>query len=533
MLLMLFIFSFSSTFGSKGIYRAKSGDVEWLSEARSVLTINVDAEGYRYDYDDTLFDYGSGRVTIGYTPFNRFEAYTLWRGHGQGTIRQPFADSDFEGDLGDLDLGAKFVLRKFKNSYLSSDLAFTLPIGNDPYSNDGFIIYPKVIGTIDFGDYWRLFPIRVHINAGVPVGRDGLSDNFPITFVTAFELPSKLFTYFMEVSKMHERDWNWRFTPGLKIHPFHTVCLTIAADLGATDDYRIFGANAGLAVSSVLIRERETRPTGDIAGEIRDRATGMPIPANVSLLELDEMTPSSEKFGVYKMIGVPKGVYTMLVQAPGYTAESKVVIVERNKTSVIDFKLARAMVFYQGVVLNAINEQPISAAAVRLEGEVTTTALTEADGTFEHTLKPGAYEVKVNKKEFAQYVSTFSIHDDRQDTIWLKPIAAVAETPEAIVYFNSDDANIRDDQKGTLDEIAEFLKGHPSVNCELRGHTDTSGDIDYNEILSLARANSVKDYFVKVHGIEKQRIATLAFSKTKLVKESPEKSRRVEIFLIK
>jgi len=41
------------------------------------------------------------------------------------------------------------------------------------------------------------------------------------------------------------------------------------------------------------------------------------------------------------------------------------------------------------------------------------------------------------------------------------------------------------------------------------------------------------DYFVKVHGVEKERISTMAFSKTKLVKESPEKSRRVEIFLIK
>ena len=88
-------------------------------------------------------------------------------------------------------------------------------------------------------------------------------------------------------------------------------------------------------------------------------------------------------------------------------------------------------------------------------------------------------------------------------------------------------------QKATLDELAEFLKTHPTMNCELRGHTDPSGNMDYNEVLSLARANSVKDYFVKVHGIEKNRLSTLAYSRTKLVKESPERSRRVEIFLIK
>lgn len=533
MLLLLVIFAFPSTFGSKGILRAKSGDVEWLSEARSILTISVDGEGYRYDYDDTLFDYASGRVSIGYTPIKRFEAYTLWRGHGEGTVRQPFSDSDFEGDLGDLDLGAKVVLKKFRNSYLSSDLALTIPIGREPYSNDGFIIYPKAILTFDCGDYSRLFPIRIHLNAGFPIGRSDLSDNFPVTLVTAFELPSKLFTYFIEISRMHERDWNWRFTPGLKLHPFNRICLTIGADLGATEDYWLVGASAGLAVSSVLVRERETRPTGNIAGEIRNRTTDAPVAANVMLLELDETAFASEKFGVYKLIGVPRGVYTLLVQAPGYAAESRMVIVERNETSVLNFDLARAMVTYQGIVLNASTDQPINNAVIHLEGKAVTTALTDIDGTFEEVLKPGDYELKVNKKEFAQYISTFSIHDDRQDTIWLRPIAAIAETPEAIVYFDIDDANIRKDQKSTLNDIAEFLKSHPSVRCELRGHTDPSGNIDYNEILSLARANSVKDYFVKVYGIEKQRISTLAYSRTKLVRESPEKSRRVEIFLIK
>jgi outer membrane protein OmpA-like peptidoglycan-associated protein len=454
-------------------FRAKSGDVEWLSEARSILTISVDGEGYRYDYDDTLFDYGSGRVIIGYTPIKRFEAYTMWRGHGEGTVRQPFSDSDFDGDLGDLDLGAKVVLKKFRNSYLSSDLALTIPIGREQYSNDGFIIYPKAILTFDCGDYSRLFPIRIHLNAGFPIG------------------------------------------------------------LGATEDYWLIGASAGLAVSSVLIRERETRPTGNIAGEIRDRTTDAPVAANVMLLELDEAAFASEKFGVYKLIGVPRGVYTLLVQAPGYAAESRMVIVERNETSVLNFDLVRAMVTYQGIVLNASTDQPINNAAIYLEGETGTTTLTDIDGTFEEVLKPGAYELKVNKKEFAQYISTFSLYDDRQDTIWLKPIAAIDETPEAIVYFDIDDANIRDDQKSTLNDIAEFLKSHPSVRCELRGHTDPSGNIDYNEILSLARANSVKDYLVKVYGIEKQRISTLAYSRTKLVRESPEKSRRVEIFLIK
>jgi len=530
---LIVLLSFPSTFGSKGIYRTKSADVEWIEEARSVLTINIDGEGYRRDYTDSLNDFASGRVTVCYTPLRRFEGYTMWRGHGEGELQQPFDQSDFTGDLGDLDIGAKYAFLKFNNSYIGGDLALTLPIGRGTYSNDGLIVYPKALLTYDFGDRWKVFPIRAHLNAGVPIGRQGLGDHFPVTLAAAFELPSRLFTYFFEISSMHERDWDWRFTPGLKLHPLHRVCLTVAADLGITNDYWLIGGNVGLSVSSVLVRERETRPTGTLAGEVRDRTTENPIAANLTLVELDESVTSTENYGVYKFFGVPKGVYTLLVHAPGYKSESRMVVVERNQTTSNDFALERSLVKFNGVVLNANSEMPIANASVHIAGDITITALTDGDGFFTETLKPGIYMVKVNKKDYAQVVQEISMLMDYSDTIMLKPIADVGETPEAIVYFDVDDANIRDDQKQTLDDLAEFLKTHPSVNCELRGHTDPSGNIDYNEILSLARANSVKDYFVKVHGIEKNRLSTLAYSRTKLVKENTEKSRRVEIFLIK
>ena len=532
-ILIIMLLSFPSTYGSKGIYRTRSADVEWIEEARSVLTISLDGEGYRRDYTDSLNDFASGRVAICYTPLHRFEGYTMWRGHGEGELQQPFDQSDFTGDLGDLDIGAKYAFLKFNNSYMGGDLALTLPIGRGTYTNDGVIIYPKALFTYDFGDHWRVFPIRAHLNAGVPIGRQGLGDHFPVTFAGAFELPSRLFTYFMEISYMHERDWDMRFTPGLKLHPIHRVCITVAADLGLNDDYWLVGGNVGLSVSSVLVRERETRPTGTLAGEVRDRTTSDPVAANITLVELDESVASTKKYGVYKFYGVPKGVYTLLVQAPGYKSESRMVVVERGKTAANDFTLERSLVEFKGVVVNANSEMPIANASIHIEGDVTVTALTDGDGMFTEMLKPGVYVVKVNKKDFAQNVQEIVMLTDHADTITLKPIADVGETPEAIVYFDVDDANIRDDQKEKLDELAEFLKTHPSVNCELRGHTDPSGNIDYNEILSLARANSVKDYFVKVHGIEKNRLSTLAYSRTKLVKESPEKSRRVEIFFIK
>jgi outer membrane protein OmpA-like peptidoglycan-associated protein len=390
-----------------------------------------------------------------------------------------------------------------------------------------------LLGTIDISDYWRVLPLRGHLNIGIPLGRNDISGNFPVTQAVAFELPSKFFSYFIELSRNHERDWHWRFSPGLKFHPYYRFSLTVAGDLGLVQDYRLLGASVGLSINSSLTRVREILPTGNIAGKILDRNTDEPVEAQVKIIDLDEAISSDRTYGVYKITGLPQGVYTLSVNAPNYAPQTKVVAVETNKTNLLDFALDRSLAAYGGVVLNTQTKAPITNASIDIIGKTETRIYTDSEGTFSELLIPGEYEVKVNKQNYAQSITHTFIAEDRYDTVMLKPIEIVAETPEAIVYFDLDDANVRTDQKETLDRIAEFLKDHPKIGCELRGHTDPSGNIEYNQILSLARANSVKDYFVKVHGVEKERIATLAFSKTKLVKESPEMSRRVEIFLIR
>jgi outer membrane protein OmpA-like peptidoglycan-associated protein len=534
MMFLIFLLAYPSTFGGKGIYRVKGADLEWLLDEKSVLVINIDAEGYRYDYTtrDTFFDYGSGRIGIAYTPTHLFEGYTLWRIHGQGRTVTPISESDWQGDMGDIDIGGKHVIKKMRNSYLSGDLSLTLPIGREGYSNERLIVYPKILGTFDFGDYWDILPVRINFNLGVPFGRQGLSDNFPVLMGFALDLHSKYFTYFMEVSRNHERDWNWRVTPGLKFHFFYRFCVTVAADLGMVTDYRLLGVNGGISLNSSLTREREILPSGVIAGEVRDRGTNDPLPGTAEVLEMGERVKADAN-GVYKIFGVPKGVYTLRVTSPDYGDEIRVVSVEADRPTLANFQLLRYQAMSRGFVLDVKTREPLANATVILEGKTRAELTTGFDGEFESILLPGDYDIKVNKENYVLYAARLTVYQNRTDTIWLKPVEVLAETPEAVIYFDFGDANIRDDQKPTLDKIAEFLKSQPRVKCELRGHTDPVGDIQYNEILSLARANSVMDYLVKVHGIEKERIATMAFSKTKLIKGNDEQSRRVEIFLIK
>lgn len=104
------------------------------------------------------------------------------------------------------------------------------------------------------------------------------------------------------------------------------------------------------------------------------------------------------------------------------------------------------------------------------------------------------------------------------------------------VLFDLDSAVIRANAKPILNQLAEFIRLMNVNEVIVEGHTDTTGEADYNLNLSRRRANAVSDYLkergvlsntnVLVRGLgEKQPVAT---------NETPEgrqRNRRVEITL--
>ena len=100
------------------------------------------------------------------------------------------------------------------------------------------------------------------------------------------------------------------------------------------------------------------------------------------------------------------------------------------------------------------------------------------------------------------------------------------------VRFGFDSAEIVDSARPQLDALAAGIKMLPPGQTVLvEGHTDAVGSDEYNKQLSQRRAASVKQYLVRVHGIEEERLKEVGLGKQRPMEGSDPNSpqnRRVQ-----
>lgn len=101
------------------------------------------------------------------------------------------------------------------------------------------------------------------------------------------------------------------------------------------------------------------------------------------------------------------------------------------------------------------------------------------------------------------------------------------------VSFAFDSADLTPEAKQNLDAVAEVFLEFPDTDLMIEGHTDSTGNDDYNMKLSKRRADSVVAY-LKSKGVQANRFSVQAFGETRprfdnSTKEGQAKNRRVEI----
>ncbi|HPQ42841.1 MAG TPA: OmpA family protein [Syntrophales bacterium] len=109
----------------------------------------------------------------------------------------------------------------------------------------------------------------------------------------------------------------------------------------------------------------------------------------------------------------------------------------------------------------------------------------------------------------------------------------ISSTMQAIIYFDHDRADIQPSYRKLLKDVGTALTNEPGLSIVLSGHADSTGTEEYNDALSLKRANVVKEYIVEHSSVSPERIAVKAYGESMPVasndnKEDRALNRRVE-----
>lgn len=104
------------------------------------------------------------------------------------------------------------------------------------------------------------------------------------------------------------------------------------------------------------------------------------------------------------------------------------------------------------------------------------------------------------------------------------------------ILFDHNKSTIKEESKPLLQEIAKFLKANPGVVVFVVGHTDMTGEVQYNIDLSKQRAKAVTDDLINNHQIASVRllpygVGPLAPVDNNASETGKARNRRVELVL--
>lgn len=107
---------------------------------------------------------------------------------------------------------------------------------------------------------------------------------------------------------------------------------------------------------------------------------------------------------------------------------------------------------------------------------------------------------------------------------------------ENAVRFDTNKSTLSPIAKINLDKLIPVFNNYENTNIIIYGYTDNKGKVEYNQVLSEKRANSVKKYLIE-NGIQVAKIETKGLGindpiSTNETQEGRSKNRRVEFAIV-
>ncbi|MDD5571521.1 MAG: OmpA family protein [Bacteroidales bacterium] len=199
---------------------------------------------------------------------------------------------------------------------------------------------------------------------------------------------------------------------------------------------------------------------------------------------------------------------------------------------IYSFKLLPVNITASGLITDKETKQIIPNAIVILKGTNGSVDSTLSDTTGHYkflNIANVTYTIDVTAKKYG-YLSesrTVTIPKQKYSKNFCKAtgcdldfeLTKIVEEKEITIpeiYYDFDKWSLRDTSKKSLDKLVKTLNDNPKIYIRINSHTDERGSVEYNDVLSENRAQSVVNYLIE-KGIDTKRLTSKGWGKSKHV----------------
>lgn len=119
-----------------------------------------------------------------------------------------------------------------------------------------------------------------------------------------------------------------------------------------------------------------------------------------------------------------------------------------------------------------------------------------------------------------------------RDTVYIQQVAEIQKNFNA-AQFEQGKAELNDDAKLALHDLARVMKQNPNLRLSIEGHTSSEGDEQMNQKLSQERAQAAVDFLVNKEGIDAARLTAVGKGSSEPINpDNLEVNRRTEFEIV-
>lgn len=265
-----------------------------------------------------------------------------------------------------------------------------------------------------------------------------------------------------------------------------------------------------------------------VKGKLIDASTNIPLAGEVEFLELGSLEvvklSVTDKKGEYDITLPPGRNYQVRVKSVGYTMKMDTVSIGaemKGQELLRNYSLKKLdrnlMSVLKGKIFNAETGDTVSAQISIVEYGGVPVLVYKKPGSYDCVVFNGAiYNITVNAEGFLTHTAQITVPEGVDKNEIIHDVALIrAEKGAKIVlnniFFDFNKSTLRPNSYKSLNTLLSTMKRYPMMAIEISGHTDNVGSMSFNQRLSDARANVVRDFLIR-NGIDPKRVGAFGRS---------------------